>query len=111
MISKKVLLSKTLGELPKQFDKQCGCTRADFLNRLRESGFAFSGRLRERIDQAFAEIDRVTQRAVRKHDENEQPVTRRCEDLNKTLQHLAKLKQQFSVGHCLDNTIHDNRTE
>ncbi|RMD86590.1 MAG: hypothetical protein D6813_14745, partial [Calditrichaeota bacterium] len=88
LVSKKILLNKTLSELPRQFDKQCGRVRADLLERLQESGFRFLGQMRERIDQAYSEIDDVVQRAMQERDPAQRQVNKRTAELQQMITHL-----------------------
>jgi len=87
LVSKKILLKKTLAELPPQFDRQCGRVRADLLDRLRESAFAFQARLTERIDEAYAEIQTLVGRARQQHQSG-------AEEIGKRLAHLRSVREK-----------------
>lgn len=96
LVSKKILLNKTLSELPRQFDKQCGRVRADLLERLQESGFRFLGQMRERIDQAYSEIDNVVQRAMQEHDPAQRQVNKRTAELQQMITHLRQITKDLN---------------
>lgn len=92
LVTKRILLKKVLALLPREFDKQCGRVRADLYERLRESALRFLQHLRQRINDAFAEIDTIIERALAQQRENAQPVEERRETLQTLVLQLSELK-------------------
>ena len=95
IVSKRILLRKTLAQLPRRFDRQCGRVRADLLDRLRESGFRFTGRIREHIDRAYAEIDQVIDQARRRAADSRREVEERSALLERTIERLRDLSARL----------------
>jgi len=95
LVSKKIILTKTLARLPELFDRQCGRVRADLFDRLRESGFALHGRLRDRMDEAFAEIQSLVERARQQRHASAGETANRLAALQQRRQQLAEIEKQL----------------
>lgn len=93
--SKKILLNKALDRLPPLFDRQCGRVRADFFSRLRDSAFVVQGRLEERLDDAFREIQALVERARQRQETGAIAVASRLEELQQRRQRLVEIMEWF----------------
>jgi GTP-binding protein EngB required for normal cell division len=102
LVSKKILLNKALDRLPPLFDRQCGRVRADFFARLRDSAFVVQGRLEERLDEAFREIQALIERARQQHENSAAEIASRLEELQQRRQRLVEIQEQWNGlwGNC-----------
>ncbi len=95
LVSKKILLNKTLDRLPPLFDRQCGRIRADFFARLRDSAFVVQGRLEARLDEAFREIQALVERARQRQETGAITVAGRLEELQQRRQRLNEIQERL----------------
>ncbi|MCI0698617.1 dynamin family protein [candidate division KSB1 bacterium] len=95
LVTKKIILNKTLARLPELFDRQCGRVRADLFDRWRESSFALQSRLSDRMDEAFREIQSLVERARQQHDASAGETAGRLQELQQRRQQLAMIEEKL----------------
>ena len=95
LVSRKIVLKKAIGRLPQLFDRQCGRIRADFSARLRDTAYGVQGRLEERMDGAFREIQGLVERARKQHEAGTTEIARRVSELQRRQQQLMVIEEQL----------------
>ncbi len=80
-LGRNAFLRRHLSRLPEAVDRQLGLIRADLWERLRESGFAFKGELRRRVEEALVRLRGSLERGAAMAEESVGESARRLQRL------------------------------